>query len=105
MIWLLSLTSSNPCVDQESLTNSFLSCFVVGEAASLSPALGASCLSVVVGQRESLSFTADLNQLPHLTGGSASSAFSAWGSSWEVLSASLGTERAAEASQDYIPRT
>lgn len=59
-VWDLS---SNPCVDQESLTDSFISSSILGETPTPSAALGASCLSAL-GDREKLSSSAGLGQLP-----------------------------------------
>ena len=70
MIWLLSLNSSNLCVDQESLPESFISSSKLGEATAVSPVVGASRLSVLGEPREGLSSSAGLGQLFHLTRGS-----------------------------------
>lgn len=90
-ICLSSLTSSNPCVDQEYYTDSFISSFVLGEAAAFSLALGSSCLSVLGGREwlcpPVLSYANFLISLEALL-----LCFSAWDSSWEVLSVSFRTE-------------
>lgn len=95
MIWLLSLNSSNPCVDPESLPDSFISSSKLGEATALSPVMGASRLSVLGEPREGLSSSAGLGHFPTSPGPLPrfpSSVFSAWNSSYRVLGVSLGTE-------------